>query len=59
MDGYVRLFEDRLKIPGNNPTVGLCLEYFHFFVGDLVKLLRFKLAGSIYTVISFRFPHIC
>lgn len=25
MDGYVRLFEDRFKIPGDNPTVGLIL----------------------------------
>jgi predicted nuclease of restriction endonuclease-like (RecB) superfamily len=25
MDGYVRLYEDRFKIPGDNPTVGLLL----------------------------------
>jgi len=25
MDGYVRLFEDRLKVPGDNPTIGLIL----------------------------------
>lgn len=25
MDGYVRLFEDRFKIPGDNPTIGLLL----------------------------------
>lgn len=25
MDGYVRLFEDRFKVPGDNPTIGLIL----------------------------------
>ncbi len=25
MDGYVRLYEDRFKIPGDNPTIGLLL----------------------------------
>ncbi len=25
MDGYVRLFEDQFKVPGDNPTVGLIL----------------------------------
>jgi predicted nuclease of restriction endonuclease-like (RecB) superfamily len=25
MDGYVRLYEDRFKIPGDNPTIGLIL----------------------------------
>jgi len=25
VDGYVRLFEDRFKIPGDNPTIGLIL----------------------------------
>jgi hypothetical protein len=25
MDGYVRLFEDRFKVSGDNPTVGLIL----------------------------------
>ncbi|GMV92341.1 MAG: hypothetical protein AMXMBFR82_21190 [Candidatus Hydrogenedentota bacterium] len=25
MDGYVRLFEDRFKLPGDNPTIGLIL----------------------------------
>ncbi len=25
MDGYVRLYEDQLKIPGDNPTIGLLL----------------------------------
>lgn len=25
MDGYVRLFEDRFKTPGDNPTIGLIL----------------------------------
>jgi hypothetical protein len=25
MDGYVRLFEDRFKVEGDNPTVGLIL----------------------------------
>ncbi len=25
MDGYVRLFEDRYKVPGDNPTIGLIL----------------------------------
>lgn len=25
MDGYVRLFEDQFKIPGDNPTIGLLL----------------------------------
>ncbi len=25
MDGYVRLFEDRFKVPGDNPTIGLVL----------------------------------
>lgn len=25
MDGYVRLYEDRFKVPGDNPTIGLIL----------------------------------
>ncbi|HOH32045.1 MAG TPA: PDDEXK nuclease domain-containing protein, partial [Candidatus Hydrogenedentes bacterium] len=25
MDGYVRLYEDRFKVPGDNPTIGLLL----------------------------------
>lgn len=25
MDGYVRLFDDRFKVPGDNPTIGLIL----------------------------------
>jgi predicted nuclease of restriction endonuclease-like (RecB) superfamily len=25
MDGYVRLFEDRFRVPGDNPTIGLIL----------------------------------
>lgn len=25
MDGYVRLFEDRFKVEGDNPTIGLIL----------------------------------
>ena len=25
VDGYVRLFEDRFKVPGDNPTIGLIL----------------------------------
>ena len=25
MDGYVRLFEDRFKVTGDNPTIGLIL----------------------------------
>ena len=25
MDGYVRLFEDQFKVPGDNPTIGLIL----------------------------------
>ena len=25
MDGYVRLYEDQFKIPGDNPTIGLLL----------------------------------
>lgn len=25
MDGYVRMFEDRFKVPGDNPTIGLIL----------------------------------
>jgi hypothetical protein len=25
MDGYVRLFEDQFKVPGDNPTIGLLL----------------------------------
>jgi hypothetical protein len=25
MDGYVRFFEDRYKVPGDNPTIGLIL----------------------------------
>ncbi len=25
LDGYVRLFEDRFKVPGDNPTIGLIL----------------------------------
>jgi len=25
MDGYVRLFEERFKTPGDNPTIGLIL----------------------------------
>lgn len=25
MDGYVRLFQDRFKVPGDNPTIGLIL----------------------------------
>jgi hypothetical protein len=25
MDGYVRLYEDQFKVPGDNPTIGLLL----------------------------------
>ena len=25
MDGYVRIYEDRFKVPGDNPTIGLIL----------------------------------